>query len=123
MKRKNIGFLLGGLLVALLIAGVVSNFASSAPDGLESAATKGCVRNADGEIIAGSCMGANAKEHELGDSPLAEYGLKGVDNAFLSTGLAGVTGVLLTFVLGGGLFWLARTRRPTETPDAGSVTK
>ena len=44
------------------------------------------------------------------DSPLAGYGIRGVDNPYLSTGLAGVAGVLLTFGIGAGGFWLARRR-------------
>jgi hypothetical protein len=39
---KRWGFLLAGLAVCLLLAGVVSNFASSSPDGLEHAAREGC---------------------------------------------------------------------------------
>lgn len=110
--RRNTWFLLGGLLLSLLLAGLVSNFASGSPDGLDSASTKGCATDADGEITGGSCMARNARDHELGDSPLADYGLRGVDNAYLSTATAGVTGVLLTFAVAGGLFWLARSRRP-----------
>jgi len=119
MKRPT-WFILGGLLVALLLAGVVSNFASGSPDGLDSASTKGCVLNDEGEIIGGDCMARDGKDHELSDSPLADYGIRGVDNAFLSTGLSGVAGVLLTFAIGGGLFWLARRRRPaTDRPESG----
>ena len=33
------------------------------------------------------------KAHDLDDSPLADYGTKGVDNERLSGGLAGVAGV------------------------------
>lgn len=111
MKRSG-WFLLGGLLITLLLAGVVSNFASSSPDGLDSASTKGCVVDEAGDIVGGTCMASNAKEHELGDSPLADYGVRGIDNAYLSTGLSGVVGVLLTFAVAGGIFWLVRSRRP-----------
>ncbi len=109
--RKTTGFLLGGLLVALLLAGVVSNFASAAPDGLDSASTKGCTTNADGEITGGTCIARGAEDHELAGSPLADYG----EGAGLPTGVAGVAGVLLTFAVGGGLFWLVRSRRPVGT--------
>ena len=107
-------FLLGGLLVALLLAGVGSNFASGAPDGLDAASTKGCTLDAAGEITGGNCMAQGATEHELGAGPLADYGIRGIDNAYLSTGLAGVSGVLLTFAVGTGVFWLARRRRPAK---------
>lgn len=123
MKRTT-WFILGGLLVSLLLAGVVSNFAASSPDGLDSASTKGCTLDDDGEIVGGDCMARGAKEHELGDSPLADYGVRGVDNSFLSTGLSGVAGVLLTFAIGGGVFWLVRRRDTHATPagQAGPAT-
>lgn len=108
--RRTTWFVLSGLLVALLLAGVVSNFASGAPDGLDSASTKGCTLDADGEITGGVCMASNAKPHELDNSLFADYGVRGVEHPFLSTALSGVAGVLLTFAVGGGLFWLVRRR-------------
>ncbi|MFG2110961.1 PDGLE domain-containing protein [Micromonospora chersina] len=119
MSKRPWPFVLGGLLVALLLAGVVSNYASAHPDGLDSSLLKGCTVNADGEITGGSCPARQAKDHELADSPLADYGVRGVGNGFLSTGLSGVLGVLLTFALGGGLFWLARRRGPATDPSGG----
>ncbi|WP_329107945.1 PDGLE domain-containing protein [Micromonospora sp. NBC_01699] len=110
MKQRKWAFLVGGLLVALLLAGVVSNFASSHPDGLDSSLRKGCTFDAEDNITGGSCPAQETRDHELADSPLADYGVKGVENAYLSTGLSGVAGVLITFALGGGLFWLARRR-------------
>jgi len=120
--RRTTWFILGGLLVALLLAGVVSNFASGSPDGLDSASTKGCTLNEDGEITGGDCIARTSKDHELGDSPLADYGIRGVDNDFLSTGLSGVAGVLLTFAVGGGVFWLIRRRRPDEAATDEAAT-
>ncbi|MFI7281026.1 PDGLE domain-containing protein [Micromonospora chersina] len=119
MSKRPWPFVLGGLLVALLLAGVVSNYASAHPDGLDSSLLKGCTVNADHEITGGSCPAQQAKDHELADSPLADYGVRGVSNGFLSTGLSGVLGVLLTFALGGGLFWLARRRGPSTGPANG----
>jgi cobalt/nickel transport protein len=117
--RRTTWFIAAGLLAALLLAGVVSNFASGSPDGLDSASTKGCTVNEAGEITGGECMARNAEDHELSDSPLADYGVRGVDNQFLSTGLSGVAGVLLTFAIGGGIFWLVRRRRPATEAAAG----
>ncbi|WFE34052.1 PDGLE domain-containing protein [Micromonospora sp. WMMD975] len=119
MSKRSWPFLLGGLLVALVLAGVVSNYASSHPDGLDSSLLKGCTVNADDEITGGSCPAQQARDHELADSPLADYGVRGIGNDFLSTGLSGVLGVLLTFALGGGLFWLARRRAPASTTGTG----
>ncbi|MEU3453010.1 PDGLE domain-containing protein [Micromonospora sp. NPDC006766] len=124
MSKRSWPFLLGGLLVALLLAGVVSNYASSHPDGLDASLLKGCTVNADDEITGGSCPAQQAKEHELG-GPLADYGVRGVSNGFLSTGLSGVIGVLVTFALAGGLFWLTRRRGTAasadRTGDAGAA--
>jgi cobalt/nickel transport protein len=112
-ERQRVGwFILGGLVLTLVLAGVVSNYASSRPDGLEAATLEGCTVDAEGHITGGTCAAQGAQEHELADSPLADYGIRGVDNEFLSTGLSGVAGVLLTFALGAGLFWLVRRRRP-----------
>ena len=110
-------FLLAGLFVALVLAGVVSNFASGSPDGLDATSTRGCTLNDAGEITGGTCMAQGARDHETAGSPLADYGIAGIDNPYVSTSLAGVAGVLLTFAVGGGLFWLTRTRRrPTPSP-------
>ena len=116
MTKRFGWFLAGGLLVALLLAGVVSSFASSSPDGLDSTARDGCTFNADDEITGGTCMAQQEGEHQLGDSPLAGYGIRGIDNEFLSTGLSGVLGVALTFAAGAGLFRLVRRRKPTSAP-------
>jgi cobalt/nickel transport protein len=110
VNRKLGLFLLGGLLVSLLLAGVVSSFASSSPDGLDSAAREGCTFDADGNITGGTCMARQERDHQMKDSPLAGYGIKGIGNQYLSTGLSGVLGVLVTFGIGGGVFWLARRR-------------
>ncbi|WP_373321671.1 PDGLE domain-containing protein [Micromonospora okii] len=118
MSRRGWGFFVGGLLVALLLAGVVSNYASSHPDGLDSSLREGCTVDAEGEITGGSCPAQRERDHELGDSPLADYGVRGVDNDFLSTGLSGVLGVLLTFAVGGGVCWLLRRRDPQPTTGA-----
>ena len=116
MKRST-GFLFAGLVVALLLAGVVSNFASGSPDGLDSAATRGCTLDANGEITGGTCMARGEQEHEVAGSPLADYSVAGLDNPYLSTGLSGVAGVLVTFAIGAGVFWLARGRRAPEPAE------
>jgi hypothetical protein len=97
MTRRNTGFLLGGLVVALLLAAVVSSFASAAPDGLERVATD------QGFIDEG-------RDSAVADSPFSDYGTTGVENDLLSGAVAGGLGVLLTFALGLGLFWLVRGR-------------
>ena len=120
--NKRLGwFLAGGLLVALLLAGVVSNFASSSPDGLDHTAREGCTVDAEGEITGGTCMALQEDEHQLGDSPFADYGIRGLGNGQLSTGLSGVLGVLITFGVGAGAFWLLRRREGTPAAAADST--
>jgi len=118
MTRRTGGFVLAGIVVALLLAGGVSRFAADSPDGLEAAARHGCTLDADGRVTGGTCIAQSEREHELSDGPLADYGLRGRSDGPLATGLAGVVGVLLTFALGGGLFYLLRRRRPAP-PDGG----
>lgn len=109
--RRTTGFFLGFLLVALLIAGGLSYFASGDPDGLDTVTLTGCELSADGEPVAGTCLAQNADEHALADSPFADYAVGGGDG---TVGLAGVVGVLITLVLAGGLFWLLRRRDPAD---------
>ena len=85
---KNKKFLAAGFLVSLFLAGVVSFYASSDPDGLEKVAE-------DIGFI------ETAKDHTYADGALADYGVKGIDNERASVGLAGVIG---TAVVGGALF-------------------
>jgi cobalt/nickel transport protein len=100
-------FLLAGLLVSLLLAVFVSFYASSSPDGLEKVAE-------DIGFI------ESAEPHAIEDSPLADYGVSGVDNDRLSVGLAGAIGVLLTAgVAFGGFMLLARKSKGREHQDAG----
>lgn len=104
MSRRN-GFLVAGLLVALLLAGVVSGFASSSPDGLE-------------RVAQDQGFAATAKDSPLAGSPVADYAVDGVEHERLSTGLAGVAGVAVTFTFGLGLFLLVRRR--DAAADEGS---
>ena len=90
-----------GLLLALLLAGVGSYYASSAPDGLNRVAEDVGFAQAE-------------RESRAAGSPLAGYGTRGVDDERLSGALAGVTGVLVTLVVAGGAMRLVRGRRRTD---------
>jgi hypothetical protein len=102
------GFIIGGLLVALALAGVVSSFASGSPDGLN-------------KVAEDQGFADTEEDHPLGDSPLEGYGVRGVEDDRISTGLAGLIGVLITFLVGLALFALVRRRRRSgpEPTSAG----
>lgn len=84
-----------GLVLSLVLAGGVSYYASSQPDGLEKVA--GDIGFLD-----------SAKESAVEDGPLAGYGVAGVDNERISGGLAGVIGVASTAAVSFGLFYALR---------------
>ncbi|MBT2234337.1 energy-coupling factor ABC transporter permease [Nonomuraea sp. NEAU-A123] len=86
-------FLLVGLGLTLLLAGIVSFFASSSPDGLEAVAeNKGFLGQATG--------------HVFGRWALADYGEVGG----IPVGIAGIIGVGLVLLIAGGVAYAARSR-------------
>jgi cobalt/nickel transport system permease protein len=91
-----------GLVTSLVLAGFVSFYASASPDGLE-------------KVAADKGIDAKTEEHATADSPLADYGVKDVEDARLSGGLAGVIGVGVTVVAGSTVFWAVRRRRTADT--------
>ena len=99
MKQKT--FLISGFIASLFLAGVVSFYASSSPDGLE-------------KVAQDIGFSETAKENTNADGVLADYGVKGVDNERLSVGAAGVIGVIATGVISTGLFMLVRRKSGTE---------
>ena len=108
--RKNLTlFVVGGLIVVLGLSFFASPYASSSPDGLNRVAIdKG--------------FDSTAKDSATAGGPLAGYGVKGVENRSLSTGLAGVIGVAITFGVGMILFGFLRTIRARRRPDEGTGT-
>lgn len=99
----NRRFFIGFFVAALLIAGGASYYASAHPDGLEFVAEKTGFLD-------------SAEDSPTVDSPLSDYSTKGVDNARLSGGIAGVVGCVVVLAVGGGLFWAIR-RRGTSSDD------
>ncbi|MEU4696846.1 energy-coupling factor ABC transporter permease [Nonomuraea dietziae] len=86
-------FLIGGIGVTLLLAGVVSFFASSDPDGLEAVAEdKGFL--------------GQATDHPLGSWALADYG----DVGGVPVGVAGLVGVGITLLVAAAIAYAARRR-------------
>ncbi|PAZ14620.1 cobalt ABC transporter permease [Streptomyces sp. SA15] len=90
-----------GLVTSLVLAGFVSFYASADPDGLE-------------KVAADKGIDKKTEEHATADSPLADYGVKDVEDARLSGGLAGVIGVGVTVVAGSAVFWAVRRRRTDD---------
>lgn len=90
-----------GVLVALLLAGVASYYASSDPDGLN--------RVAEDQGIA-----RTEREHRAAGGPLAGYETAGVENDRLSGLVAGVTGALVVLALFGGLTLVLRRRAEAD---------
>jgi len=82
MKR----FVLWGLVVSAVVAGVLSYYASPRPDGLERAA----------EVLSDTDQSASS---DVLPAPMPDYAVPGIHNARLSGGLAGVIGVAATFIV------------------------
>ena len=96
-------FLLGGVGVTLILAGVVSFFASSSPDGLEAVAEN------HGFL-------GQASESLFGKWALADYG--GVGG--IPVGVAGIVGVGLVLLVASAVGYAARGRgRGQERENAG----
>lgn len=107
MRRSTWMFIVGGLLVTLGLAFFVGPLASGDPDGLE-------------RVSIDEGFDGTAEEHDLADdTPFADYGLKGVEDEGLATGLAGIVGVVVTF--GIALLLFAFLRRKTEAGEASAT--
>ena len=99
MDRKSVTLVVvGGLIVALGLAFFVSPFASGSPDGLN-------------RVAIDEGFADQEAEHATDDGPLAGYAVEGVEDDGLSTGLAGVIGVVVTFGVAMLVFGLLRTFR------------
>jgi cobalt/nickel transport protein len=94
MKRRDI---IIGLIIALFLAGIISMFASSFPDGLEKVAENlGFLEK--GEI-----------EPSI-KSPVPDYAIPGIKNEKLATSIAGIAGTLVVFGLGYGIAFILKRR-------------
>jgi hypothetical protein len=98
MKR----FVLPGLLASVVIAGAISYYASSRPDGFERVAEMSVQSEVDETVSPAT-------------APMPDYEVGGLDNKRLAGGIAGVAGVVVTFVLCVIVGRLAsRRRKPGE---------
>lgn len=101
---RTLPFLLVGLLVAVLLAGVVSHYASSDPDGLT-------------KVSEDQGFAASASDHPLDESPFAGYSTSGLESPRLSGGIAGVVGVGVTLLLAGAVVLVVRRRSGESSAD------
>lgn len=100
--RRPVGaraFAIGGVLVAVVFAVVVSQFAFDDPDGLERVAQ-------DHGFI------DRAQDHAVAGSPFADYATRGIGNAQLSLAVAGLAGVVVTLLVAYGLTTATRRVPP-----------
>ena len=111
--RRNLVFVVAGLFLAFVLAGFVSGYASSSPDGLEKVAEdKGFIEQAE--------------DHAFADWPIADYAVSGIENERLAGGLAGVIGVTITFLVGGAIVAAVlrlrpRARASADRPSGGAA--
>ncbi|CAN5679071.1 hypothetical protein BH11ACT8_BH11ACT8_21520 [soil metagenome] len=100
---------LGIAAVALVLAGIVSFYAASSPDGLT-------------KVSEDKGFADSRTPHVSDGSPLAGYDA-GLGNSRLSGGVAGVAGVMVVLLLASGVTYLARLRRDEEQDtDLGTAT-
>jgi cobalt/nickel transport protein len=94
MKRRDI---IIGVVLTLLLAGIISMFASPWPDGLEKVAENhGFLEKGEGEPAI--------------KSPVPDYEWPGLKNEKLATSIAGIAGTLVVFGLGYGLAILLKRK-------------
>lgn len=88
-------FLVAGLLSAAVIGAVLSQFAATAPDGLE-------------RVAASTGITEGRAEQALARGPFSDYATRGIDNQAVSLAIAGLTGVVLCLTVGTGIIGVAR---------------
>jgi len=92
-------FVIGALIASVVVAAVVSQLASDAPDGLEKTAVE-------------TGIAPGAEEHALAGSPFAGYATEGIEDKRTSLAVAGVAGALIALSVGAGMAAGLRGRDP-----------
>jgi cobalt/nickel transport system permease protein len=100
------GFVAVGLAVALALVIFVAPLANSNPDGLE-------------RVAEDQGFSATAEDSAAVDSPLADYGVAGVEDDRTGTVVAGLIGTVLVFAVGTGALIVFRRKRTQPTPKIG----
>ena len=100
-RLATTGFVSVGLLVAVGLIVFVAPLADSNPDGLE-------------RVAQDQGFAVTAEDSAAEDSPLADYGVAGVENDRTATVVAGLIGTILVFAIGVAvLAGVRRRRRPS----------
>ena len=94
MKR----LLIAGGLLAIVLAAVVSFYASSQPDGMN-------------KVAADHGIASQEQKSATSGSPLAGYSVAGVQNDRISSAAAGLAGLAATALIGFGGFYLLKGRQ------------
>jgi cobalt/nickel transport system permease protein len=94
-----------GVVVSLVVAIGVAQFAVDEPDGLESVADE-------------VGFAETARDHPFESSVFADYATTGVASEPVSLALAGASGTLLTLLVGSGLLLAVRRRDDVDGPRA-----
>jgi cobalt/nickel transport system permease protein len=100
------GFVTVGLIVALGLVVFVAPIANSNPDGLERVAEDQGFADAAGDSA-------------TADSPLADYGVAGIEDDRSGTVIAGLIGTLLVFAVGTGILMAVRRKRTHPVAKPG----
>ena len=96
--RPMAALTIGGVIVAFVMAMVVSQFAAPDPDGLERVAEE-------------TGFAESAEDHALAGSVFADYATVGIENERASLAVAGAAGTAVTLLVGLGLASVVRTGR------------
>ena len=95
-------FVIGSMCAAVVVGVVVSQFAASNPDGLERVA----IDNGFEE---------SATDHALDSSWFSDYATAGISNESVSLAVAGVAGICITLLVGGGVVSASRSTHRRQT--------
>ncbi len=100
-SRSVVPFVLAGLVVSLLIAVIVANFAAESPDALQRVIIDSSCQGAANEQQAEACLAQQEGEPvlQVQPGPLSDYEV---------TWLSGLVGVIACFALGTGIVLLLR---------------
>lgn len=109
-NRSVVPFVLVGLMIALLIGMVASNFAASTPDALQRAIINSACQDAPDKE---ACLIKQEGEPVFEITPQALLG-------YQVTWLSGLVGVFATFAVGAGLVMLLRLPGGSPSDATGS---